>query len=122
MAHYSSHVKIVRAATNTTAAGTQAATGKWTQNPGVPQQQIIYEGPADVQDTVSRTVRDPSGKPNDRANGLVYLLNEEKIGLVQPDDQIFITWPDQSIEQAIIVEVRRLDGVLLIERLRPRAV
>ena len=115
---YDVRLQVFREAT-TTPSGTQEASGVWTPTPGVPQKTILYDGPADVQDVLDRDDRDTSGLPAPQANGVAFLQIETDIGKIDVGDKCLIFWSDRSQEQALVVEVRRLDGSLMLNRLRP---
>lgn len=111
-------IEVSRTVTSGPTPGVQRADGKWEEVVGVPVKQTVYDGWADVQDVIDRQTRDEMGAASATVNGIIFLQVEALIKNIRPDDHCTITWPDRTIEQALVVEVRRLDAALLIQRLR----
>lgn len=93
--------------------GQDRATGKATYGPAT----IVYEGPADVQDEPAVIKRDPDGRVISSSDARVYLARPDVIAMLTPGLHVWIDWRDGTPEaDAVIVEARRLDGAVYLNR------
>lgn len=73
---------------------------------------VLYDGVADVQD--GETIRrDPEGLPMERG-ARVFLADERPVGTFRIGDVGVVTWAPSDTARAQVVDVRRLDGSLLV--------
>jgi hypothetical protein len=99
--------------------GTQdPTTGVWTP---VAADQVVYDGPADVQDRGAVLSRDGSGRLVEvwDAEAFLPLLAATVLGRIRPDQPCNIRWADGSLATAEVVRLRRLDHAVELKRLVP---
>ncbi len=114
-------VKIQRPRTDAPVIGSQRSDGKFIFSSDVDPLErfnVILDGWGDVQDILKKDDRTPEGSPERMANAVIFLEIEDSIDYVLTDDMVEITYSTGKVEQAVVVEVRRLDGSLLIQRIR----
>lgn len=77
--------------------------------------QVIYDGPADVQDAGEAMPRTATGQPVKEADATAFLKNEDAALLIAADDKAVVTYPDGvTYAEGEVRFVRELDGVVLI--------
>jgi hypothetical protein len=101
--------------------GQQLAGGEWQVSGSAPQRQILYEGPGDAQDLIERLPRNEAGGPRQQADLQVFLELEYLLPKVEVDDMMLVTWQDRAVSEARIVEIRRLEGSVLAQRVVKRS-
>lgn len=102
--------------------GTQDTdTGAWTKNPSATDV-VLYDGPADVQDTSRKTVRDDAGRPTPNADATAYLADEfvltgygGQAAILDTDDDTDIVADDETSDTPLFLvlsnQVRIKTGV-----------
>lgn len=113
-------VKVTRPRVTTPAIGNQRSDGKWIGEGTYSDVDVLYDSMGDVQDLIKRDERDQAGSPMNVANGIIYLMLENTIDDMKTDDTVEIVYESGKIENAVIVDVRRLDGSILIQRIRTK--
>jgi hypothetical protein len=116
MSDYPHTLRITRGSTDPGAGG-QDVDGVWTPDPGQPQEVVLYDGPADVQDGGDTVERDNAGSPTAISNAVAFLADESQLSLILPNDAAKVTWADGSVTQAAVNKVRKLDGTIFLKRL-----
>jgi hypothetical protein len=104
---------------NAVNAGVQdTATGAFdTTAAGAPV--ILYDNQADVQEQTKRVSRTEGGEPTLQADAAAYLSDETALRDARIESGVLatITWEDGQVSEAIVMAVRRLDGVVTLRRL-----
>lgn len=90
-------------------ASTDPATGAFT-----PAEDVVYEGPADVQDAGEAKPRSASGMPDLRSEATAFLEDEAAVSAHLPEDHAEVTWEDGTTSDATVAFARMLDGSLLL--------
>lgn len=116
-------LRILRSRTDTPLIGTQRTDGKFEFTVGQLEQErftVLYDGFADLQDYLRKDDRTPEGSPDRMANGIIFLEDEGNVDAFQTDDIAEVTHASGRVETAVILEVRRLDGSLLVQRINQK--
>lgn len=92
--------------------------GIWHDDPAASDTVTLFDGPADVQDGGAMFNRDKSGEIVDRSDAVAFLKQAKVITSLSRKTGLKaeITWEDDSVSLADVVEVRRLDGSIWLKR------
>ena len=77
----------------------------------------VWKGRCDCQDKGEVILRDSSGAPTLESDAVCFLSNQRAVTWVVPNNIVTITWEDETEQDARVLQVRRLDGSLLLQRL-----
>ncbi len=76
--------------------------------------EVIYDGPADVQDAGASIPRGMTGQPGKEAEATAFLPDESLVGLIEQYDEATVTTPEGRVKLGEVSATRELDGVVLL--------
>lgn len=117
-------IRVLRLKKSSPVIGTQRTDGKFEFSPTIPAAErydVLYEGMGDLQDLIKKDERTPEGSPDRVANGIIFLEIEDTIDSMLTDDIAEVTYASGRLEKCVVLDIRRLDGSLLVQRVREAA-
>lgn len=98
--------------------GTTSDDGVYKDSPVYLDEEILYDGPADVQDGGRMFNKDNGGDYSPTSDAVAFLKDEKAIGsmIKRTGLRAEITWEDQTVDIADIQRIRRLDATIWLKR------